>query len=42
MHNPAHIPGEILKKLVLEPLGLSITESAEHLGVTAARRFLRY
>jgi len=33
MHNPAH-PGEILKALVLEPLGLSITEAARHLGVS--------
>lgn len=33
MHNPAH-PGEILRKLVLEPLGISVTESAEHLGIS--------
>lgn len=33
MHNPAH-PGEILKELVIEPLGLSITEVSEHLGVS--------
>ncbi len=33
MHNPAH-PGEILKELVIHPLGLSITEAAEHLGVS--------
>lgn len=33
MHNPAH-PGEILKELVLEPLGLSVTDSAEHLGIS--------
>jgi addiction module HigA family antidote len=33
MHNPAH-PGEILKKLVIEPLGLSVTEAACHLGVS--------
>jgi addiction module HigA family antidote len=33
MHNPAH-PGEILKELVIEPLGLSITEAARHLGVS--------
>lgn len=32
MHNPAH-PGEILKELVIEPLGLSVTEAARHLGV---------
>ena len=33
MHNPAH-PGEILRALVLEPLGLSVTETANRLGVT--------
>lgn len=33
MHNPAH-PGEILNELLLEPLGLSVTEVAEHLGVS--------
>ena len=26
MHNPAH-PGEILKELMIEPLGLSITNT---------------
>jgi addiction module HigA family antidote len=33
MHNPAH-PGEILKELYLEPLGLSISEVAKGLGVS--------
>jgi addiction module HigA family antidote len=33
MHNPAH-PGEILKELVLAPLGLSVTDAAGHLGVS--------
>ena len=33
MHNPAH-PGEILKELILEPLGLSVTHAAEHLDVS--------
>ncbi len=33
MHNPAH-PGEILKKLVIQPLGLSISDAAGHLGVS--------
>jgi addiction module HigA family antidote len=33
MQNPAH-PGEILKELVVEPLGLSVTEAARHLGVS--------
>lgn len=33
MHNPAH-PGEILKELVIDPLDLSITEAAFHLGIT--------
>ena len=32
MYNPAH-PGEIFKELVMEPLGLSDTEAACHLGV---------
>ena len=33
MHNPPH-PGEILKSLCLEPLGLSVTDAAEALGVS--------
>lgn len=33
MHNPAH-PGEILKELVIEPLGLTITNVAEHLNIS--------
>ena len=33
MHNPAH-PGEILKELVIEPLGLTITNVSEHLNVS--------
>ena len=33
MHNPPH-PGEILKKLCLEPLGLSVTKAAKALGVS--------
>lgn len=33
MHNPAH-PGEILKELVLDPLELTITDAAGHLGVS--------
>ncbi|MBN1378211.1 MAG: HigA family addiction module antidote protein [Gammaproteobacteria bacterium] len=33
MHNPAH-PGEILKELVIEPLGLTITDVSEHLDVS--------
>jgi addiction module HigA family antidote len=32
-HNPLH-PGEILKEVYLEPLGLSITEVAQKLAVT--------
>ncbi|MFC3094245.1 addiction module antidote protein, HigA family [Alteromonas sediminis] len=31
--NPAH-PGEILKELVIESLGVTITDAAEHLGVS--------
>jgi antitoxin HigA-1 len=33
MHNPPH-PGEVLRDLCLEPLGLSVTEAAKALGVT--------
>jgi antitoxin HigA-1 len=33
MHNPPH-PGEILKSLCLEPLGLTITDAAHALGVS--------
>ncbi len=33
MYNPAH-PGEILKELYLDPLGLSITAAAKGLGIT--------
>lgn len=33
MHNPPH-PGEILRELCLEPLGLSVTKTAEALGVS--------
>jgi len=32
MHNPPH-PGKILKSLCFEPLGLSVAEAAEALGV---------
>ena len=32
MHNPPH-PGEVLKNLCLEPLGLSVTKAAQALGV---------
>jgi len=33
MHNPPH-PGEIIKTLCLEPLGITITQAAEALGVS--------
>ena len=33
MYNPPH-PGEILKELCLEPLGLSVTDAAKALGVS--------
>lgn len=33
MHNPPH-PGEILRELCLEPLGLSVTKAAQALGVS--------
>ena len=32
-HNPPH-PGEILRELCLEPLGISVTAAAESLGVS--------
>ena len=32
MHNPPH-PGEVLRELCIEPMGLSITRVAEALGV---------
>ena len=33
MHNPAH-PGEVIRDLCIEPLGLSVTAAAKGLGVT--------
>jgi addiction module HigA family antidote len=33
MHNPPH-PGEILRELCLEPLNLSVTDTAAALGVS--------
>ena len=33
MHNPAH-PGQVLKELWLEPLGITLTQAAVRLGVT--------
>ncbi len=33
MHNPPH-PGEVLKELCLEPLGVTVTDAAKALGVT--------
>jgi addiction module HigA family antidote len=33
MHDPPH-PGEVLRELCLEPLGLSITAAAKSLGVS--------
>ena len=33
MHNPPH-PGEVLRELCIEPLGLSVTDAAEGLGVS--------
>ena len=33
MHNPPH-PGEVIRGLCLEPLGISVTDAAEALGVT--------
>jgi addiction module HigA family antidote len=33
MHNPPH-PGEVLLELCLKPLGLTVTQAAEALGVS--------
>ncbi len=33
MHTPPH-PGEIIKRLCLEPLGVSVTQAAQALGVS--------
>ena len=33
MHNPPH-PGAIIKELCIEPLGLTVTETARALGVS--------
>ena len=33
MHNPPH-PGEVLRELCIEPLGLTVTEAAAGLGVS--------
>ena len=33
MHNPPH-PGEIIRELCIEPLGLTVTDAAGFLGVT--------
>lgn len=33
MHNPPH-PGEVIRELCLKPLGLTITEAANALGVS--------
>lgn len=33
MHNPPH-PGEMVREMCLKPLGLSVTKTAEGLGVS--------
>lgn len=33
MHNPPH-PGEIMKELCLDPLGISVTDAADALGIS--------
>ena len=33
MHNPPH-PGEVIRELCLQPLGLTVTRAAEALGVS--------
>jgi hypothetical protein len=36
MHNPPH-PGEVIRDLCLEPLGLTVTDAANALGVSRKR-----
>jgi len=38
MHNPPH-PGEVLKELCIEPLGLTVTEASKGLGVSREERY---
>ena len=33
MHNPPH-PGEVIKALCIEPLGITVTQAADALGVS--------
>lgn len=33
MHNPPH-PGEVLREFCIEPLGITVTQAAEALGVS--------
>lgn len=33
MHNPPH-PGEVIRELCIKPLGLTVTETAEALGIS--------
>jgi len=33
MHDPPH-PGEVIRELYLEPLGLTVTEAAKGLGIS--------
>jgi addiction module HigA family antidote len=33
MHNPSH-PGEVIRELCLEPLGITVTDAAKALGVS--------
>lgn len=33
MHNPPH-PGEALRELCLEPLGITVTDAAKALGIS--------
>ena len=33
MHNPPH-PGEIIRELCIEPLGLTVTDTAKALGIS--------
>ena len=36
MYNPPH-PGEVLKSLCLEPLGLNVSEAAKALGISRSK-----
>ena len=41
MHNPPH-PGEIIRELCLEPLGVSVSDAAKALGISVVRHSRRF